>query len=224
MNNFYNQNIIIQWTIALLMLFVPFVLLVLWMKIHSDYNIIAYLLIPFIPSSIQFFGAPIAKLSGIHKYLSPMLLVILASDKKYEIHNGTTFDYLMVMNNVKPGPEFSKKMLIYYLDGLLNIVEKIETSELSENVLIQGSSYFFNDRTAKKLGFKLSKANFSVKINMLVNYFDLIWMYSLSQGRLSFPNLINVQTVSVTGKLLVMNKTKLNEISLFLSRTGEKNM
>ena len=223
MNKFYNQNIILQWAIALLMLIVPFVILASLMKFHQDYTI-AYILILIVPSSIQFFGAPIAKLSGLHKYLSPMLLVISASDKKYEIHNGTTFDYLMVMYNVKSGPEFSKKMLIYYLDGLLKIIEKIETNELSENVLIQGSSYFFNERTAKKLGFKLSKTNVAVKINMLVNYLDLIWMYSLSQGRLTFPNLINMQTVSVKGKHLVMKKTKLNELRLFLSRTSEKNI
>ena len=222
MNKFYNLNIFTQWVLALLMLFVPFAIFALWMKIHHDY-IIAYLLIPLIPSLIQFFGAPIAKLSGIHKYLSPMLLANLASDKNYEIHNGTTFDYLMVMNNFKPGPEFSKKMLIYYLEGLLNIVEKIETSELSENVLIQGSSYFFNDRTAKKLGFKLSKVNFAIQMNMLINYLDLIWMYSLSQGRLTFPNLLNMQKASVTGKQLVVYKDKLNELRLFLSRTDQKN-
>ncbi len=205
------------------MFIVPFVILASLMKFHKDYKI-AYILILIVPSSIQFFGAPIAKLSGLHKYLSPMLLVNSANDKKYEIHNGTTFDYLMVMNNVKSGPEFSKKMLVYYLEGLLKIIEKIETNELSENVLIQGSSYFFNERTAKKLGFKLSKTNVAIKINMLVNYLDLIWMYSLSQGRLTFPNLINMQTVSVKGKYLVMNKTKLNELRLFLSRSGEENV
>ena len=223
MNKFYCQNIILQWVLALLMLIVPFVIIALWMKFYQDY-IIVYILILIVPSSIQFFGAPFAKLSGLHKYLSPMLLVNSASDKKYEIHNGTTFDYLMVMNNVKSGPEFSKKMLVYYLEGLLKIVEKIETNELSENVLIQGSSYFFNERTAKKLGFKLSKTNVVIKINMLINYLDLIWMYSLSQGRLTFPNLINMQTVSVKGKHLVMNKTKLNDLKLFLSRSDEKNM
>jgi hypothetical protein len=39
---------------------------------------------------------------------------------------------------------------------------------------------------------------------------------------LTFPNVINMQTASVTGKHLIMNKAKLNDLSLFLSRTDKK--
>ena len=217
MNKFYSLNITLQWAIALLMLVVPFVIIALWMIFHQDYKI-AYTLILIVPSSIQFFAAPIAKLSGLHKYLSPMLLVNSPSDKKYEIHNGTTFDYLMVMNNVKPGPEFSKKMLAYYLEGLLKIIEKIETNELSEKVLIQGSSYFFNERTAKKLGFQLKKTTFGKIINATVNYLDLLWMYSIAKGKLTFPKINYMITVEIIGSELVKNKNKLKDFSAYLSK------
>ncbi len=218
MSNFYSQNIILQWALALLMLIVPFAFVLLLMKFFNDYTVISCLLVPFIPPSIHFFGAPIAKLSGHHKYLSPMFLVDSVSDKKCVMHNGTTFDYLVNMRNVKPGLEFNKKMLVFYLDGLLNIVDKIEANEVSESTLFQGSSYFFNERTAKKLGFKLTKTMFTLKIYFLINYFDLTWMYSLSKGRLIFPNINNVQTVSITGKNLVLSKTRLNNLRLFLTR------
>lgn len=218
MSNFYNQNITLQWVIALLMFIVPFIFVVLWMKLFEEYTIIACFFIPFIPSLIQFFGAPIAKLSGHHKYLSPMFLVDSTSNNTYVMHNGTTFDYLVNMRNVKPGVEFNKKMLVFYLDGLLNIIDKIESNEISEDSLFQGSSYFFNDRTAKKLGFKLAKARFTLKVFFLINYFDLTWMYSLSKGLLTFPNINNIQTVSITGGNLVKNKTKLNNLRLFLIR------
>ena len=135
-----------------------------------------------------------------------------------EYPNGTTFDYLMVMNNVKPGPEFSKKMLAYYLEGLLKIIEKIETNELSEKVLIQGSSYFFNERTAKKLGFQLKKTTFGKIINATVNYLDLLWMYSIAKGKLTFPKINYMITVEIIGSGLVKNKNKLKDFSAYLSK------
>jgi hypothetical protein len=188
----------------------------LWMRLLADHLILLPLII-LAPTLVQFFAAPIAKLVGVHTYLSPMLFVSNASDKKFEIHNGTPFDYLMVMTNIRPGVRFRNQMLSYFLDGLLGIVDKIEANELSESVIIQGNSYFFNVRTARKLGFELSETSVAVRINLLINYFDLTWMYSLSRGRLSFPKIKDVQTGEITGACLVMNKEKLTRLNAFLN-------
>jgi hypothetical protein len=146
-----------------------------------------------------------------------MLLVFGASDKKYDLHNGTSFDYLFVMQKYKPGKKFRGKIWDYYIIGLLKIIEKIENKSLSENVVVRGSSYFFSDRTAKMLGFKLSKTNMFEKLNILANYLDLLWMYSLAQ--VAFPNLNNIKTAEIKGTDLVANKAKLKELSSYLKRS-----
>jgi hypothetical protein len=109
-------------------------------------------------------------------------------------------------------------MLSYFLEGLLRIVERIEATELPKSVIIQGNSYFFSGKTASKLGFSLSETNIAVRINLLVNYFDLTWMYSLSQGRIAFPKIGDVKTAEITGSCLVMNKHKLIRLNSFLNK------
>lgn len=217
MNKFFDQHITVQWILALLMLLMLFSIFIFWIRLLPE-HLIALPLIILVPTLIQFSSAPMAKLVGVHTYLSPMLFANNATNKKYEIHNGTPFDYLLVMKNTRPGIRFRKQMLSYFLDGLLEIVERIEATELPKSVIIQGNSYFFNDRTARKLGFSLSETSIAVRINLLVNYFDLTWMYSLSQGRIAFPKISEVKTAEITGSCLVMNKHKLIRLKSFLNK------
>ena len=203
MNKFYEINKILQWIIALIMFLVMFVLFTIWMKIVVENPLICFSIFIVVPLC-QFLSTPFFKLIGLYNYLSPMLLVFGASDKKYDLHNGTSFDYLFVMQKYKPGKEFRGKIWDYYIIGLLKIIEKIENKSLSENVVVRGSSYFFSDRTAKRLGFKLSKTNMFEKC-----------MYSLAPGKIAFPRLNNIKTAEIKGTDLVANKAKLKALSSY---------
>ena len=218
MNKFYEINKILQWIIALIMFLVMFVLFTSWMKIVVENPLICFSIFIVVPLC-QFLSTPFFKLIGLYNYLSPMLLVFAASDKKYDLHNGTSFDYLFVMRKYKPGKKWRGKIWDYYIIGLLKIIEKIENKSLSENVVVRGSSYFFSDRTAKILGFKLSKTNMFEKLNILANYLDLLWMYSLAQGKIAFPNLNNIKTAEIKGADLVANKAKLKTLSSHFKRS-----
>jgi hypothetical protein len=156
-------------------------------------------------------------LLGIYRYLSPMLLVYGATPKRYDLHNGTSFDYLLCFLEHRKPIRWRNQVLLHYIDGLLAIVQQIEEHAIPESIEIRGSSYFFSARTASKLGFETTRSGISEKMNILLNCIDLTWMYSLSKGRLVVPKLHEIQTVSTRGATLKRKK----EVLLQLKRVLE---
>jgi hypothetical protein len=135
-----------------------------------------------------------------------MLLGYIANKVQIDLHSGGSFDYLFVMRKYKAGIEVKKKLLIYHLEGLLNIIMQLENNTIPKTVSISGTSYFFNERTLNKFGFELKKPSLFYRINLFANLIDLIWMYSLSQGRLSMPKLWKAKKANISGSKLMESK------------------
>lgn len=78
-------------------------------------------------------------------------------------------------------------MLQYYIEGLTKIVEKIKNGELSETSKIKGTSHFMENSIIKKIGFTIVESEPIDKMGFLMDYLDLVWMNSLSNGKIQFP-------------------------------------
>ena len=205
MNDFYKLPKGLQWLLALLLLVSGFFPAFAIIELGYDHPI-AYLLFFFYIPIGQFSFAPFFTLVGVYRYYSPMLLGYMPSNTQIDLHSGTSFDYLFVFRNCKPGIEWRNRLLIYHLEGLLQLISLIENKQISESVTIVGTSYFFNDRTLQKLGFQIEKASTFYRANLFINFIDLFWMYSLSRGKVSMPALWDAKKASIQGAELVGQK------------------
>ena len=183
-----------------------------------DSNIWTGLLIFLLVPLLQFLITPFFRLIGLFRYLSPMVIVFAPNKKRFDLHNGTSFDYLITGLYRDSGLSLRNKMMGHYIDALLNIVQMIENKEIPETIIVRGSSYFFSARTAEKLGFKVSGTSIPERLNILLNYVDLLWMYSLANDRLQLPDLRNIKTASTSGTELVAHRDQLIRIKNLLNR------
>lgn len=205
MNDFYKQPKSLQWIEAIFLLIIGFLPALEIIEEGHSQPLVYLLFFVYIPI-FSFSSTPFFKLVGIYKYYSPMLLGYMANDSQIDLHSGSSFDYLFVMRKYKSGIEMRNRLFIYYLEGLLSIIEQIENKSIPETVNIVGTSYFFNHRTLHKMGFGIENPSLFYRVNLYVNFFDLCWMYALSQGKFSIPKLWNVKKGKISGAKLVESK------------------
>jgi len=208
MNDFYKQPKALVWIESILFLLAGFFLAVLIIEKGYDQPLYYLAFVLYVPIT-QFLYTPLFTLTGGYTYYSPMLLGYMANEKQIDLHSGTSFDHLFVLRNCKPGIELRNRLLAYHLEGLLYLISLIENKQIPESVTIVGTSYFFNDRTLKRLGFQIEKASTFYRANLFLNFIDLFWMYSLSRGKVSMPALWKAKKAQIQGAALVAQKVNL---------------
>ncbi len=211
MNDFYKLPKALQWVLALFLLIAGFFPALPLIELGYESPIAYLLFFVYIPIG-QFSFTPFFTLIGVYRYYSPMLLGYMSSNTQIDLHSGGSFDYLFVMRNYKPGVELRNRLLLFQLEGLKKIIQLIEDKAVPESVNIVGTSYFFSDRTAKKIGFELIDPYLFYRINLFVNFLDLVWMYSLSQGKWAIPKVWKAKKVHIAGQKLLENKGQLEAL------------
>jgi hypothetical protein len=211
MNDFYKQPKVLVWIQTIFLLVVGLILALLIIEKGYSQPLFYFGFILYIPIS-QFLFTPIYKLTGGYTYYSPMLLGYMVNDKEIDLHSGTSFDYLFVLNKFKLGTPLRNRIMMYHLQGLLKIIQLIEDKHIPASVNIIGTSYFFSERTLNNLGFQLEKATLFYRINLFINFIDLFWMYSLSKGKLAIPSVWDAKKAKITGDALVAQKTKFERL------------
>lgn len=205
-----------QYLIGIFLILIGIAAFLVWMELMND-SLLFILFFPLVISINQFCSTPISCASGMYQYQSPMLLVYNANEKVYDLHSGTTFDYLLHMKWADRGMEAQRQLLAYFIEGLLEIIAKIEKGEVPETVKVVSTSYFFSDRTAKKWGFKMAQPSAFYRLNLILNGLDLFLLYSYAQNRLVFPKIWDAKKMEALGNDLVENKAYLEGLFQRLS-------
>ncbi|MCW3785282.1 hypothetical protein [Plebeiibacterium sediminum] len=162
----------------------------------------------------SFFDVPSLYKSGKLRYHSLLLLSEAPKDGLIKVHGGTLFDYVFVLDKNMNGNERIRFILKQYIEGLITLIEEYENN--SDNMIIQGTSYIINARTAKRIGFNIVKTDVLQKLILVFNYINITITYSFAKGRLSFPNISETRTFETTLHKLKMQKYYLKELSMRL--------
>lgn len=200
-SKFYDLPKLIQWIIAIVLMIGGASMAMPLMR-----NSYGLLLLPLIAPLLNLISVPFLRLIGVYKYLNPYVLSSVQNDKNYDLHNIFTFDYLVNFKWADRGRKVQKILLLHYFKALLTIIERIESNQLSPEVKIVGHSYFFSNRTAEKLGFAVSKAGAFWVFNSAVQFIELTYLYSFSQGRWAVPKFWKVKKAVIIGRELVNKK------------------
>src|SRR6056297_63914 len=107
MKQFNRISAIARWGVAISFTMFLGLLLTGWIQHVNESPIWAAGIFVMVPI-IQFFSTPLFTLLGIYTYYSPMVVSLGSNDRVINLHNGTSFDYLLEMRRVKPGLPWKK--------------------------------------------------------------------------------------------------------------------
>lgn len=161
---------------------------------------------------IRLITTPLCRKVGLYKYYSPMFMIIPLPGNLYDIHLGTSWDFIKIKNNN------SQKIFYHMLEGILNVADAIEKKEIKSNAKFRGNTFYLKEDSLIKYGFKSRKMNYFESFFFVLNYIELCILYSISRKRITVIPLSNVRIVEFTGEEILQSKTKLQRLMDILNK------
>lgn len=164
-----------------------------------------------------FFDMPSLKKSGKIIYYSSLFIAEKPKNGTLKIHGGTLFDYYFVLDKNMKAKERINFILQQYVEGLLRLMANYKTDE---KLIIRGTSYIINKRTAKKIGFEIRETDSLQKIILYYNYFNILISNSIAKKKLCFPNLNHTKTFEAHIGQLLEKKEYIERLNVYLKKNG----
>ncbi len=149
---------------------------------------------------IRFITTPLLKYFGFYKYHSPLFMTVKVAPKLYELHLGTSWDFIF---HPRINPSTLK---INVLEGLLILCNKLENGEFPRDVVLKGNPYFLKSSSLSRFGFKDRKLNWFEYFTTLLSFPESTILLSISRRELKFANINNNRIVYINSTELLANK------------------
>ena len=202
----------IEIVVSLTLIYI-FVEYILFLENTFDFAIGLFLFMPF----SSFIIAPLMRIKQFCKYNSRVLVVLGPNKKVYDLHLASHFDLI----NLFIHKNNSKRMLfVEIVEGLLKICKEIEEEQLPETLNIRAVTYFMNNRTLEKLGFKNMKISPLYAFIYMFDYIGIIISNYFITKKFSFVNIAKTIKATTSGKILLENKENLLELKAKLIKTS----
>jgi hypothetical protein len=159
-----------------------------------------------------FFDIPALKKKGKLIYYSSLFITEKEKNGIIIIHGGSLFDYVFVIDKELTGKQRTNFILQQYLEGLLNLIDDCEKNQKT-SVKIKGTTYIFNERTARKIGLHIIKTDLLQTLILTFNYANILVSNSIAKGKIAFPKISNIKTFESDLNELIERKEFIRDLN-----------
>jgi hypothetical protein len=113
------------------------------------------------------------------------------------LHGALPFDYLWLFCWQQRGRPAVRRILLWYVDGLIALAREVETGQIHPETEISGTSYILNGNSLRRLGFKIENAPGGA-VGGVLTFPTQFLTYSFARGRWSLPPIHRTKKATIS--------------------------